>query len=93
MLKGAAEFYRNFPNLKKEDDGKYHIRYVNSNESVWGARDTDEDLSSMRGILPAAIRASEILGIDAALRSKWTELLSNLAPLPTSDDSRCAEAG
>ena len=25
MLRGAAEFYRNYPNLKKDTDGKYHI--------------------------------------------------------------------
>lgn len=38
----------------------------------------------MMGILPAAIRASEILGVDPQMRSLWTELLQNLAPLPTS---------
>jgi hypothetical protein len=86
MLKGAAEFYRNFPNLTKEKDGKYHIHNVNSNESIWGARDTDEDLSAMRGLLPAAIRASEILQTDEALRTKWRDLLDNLAPFATSDD-------
>ena len=62
MIKGAAEFYRHFPNLRKEADGKYHIHHVNSNESVMGAHDTDEDLSAMRGIFAAAIRASEVLG-------------------------------
>ncbi len=36
MIKGAAEFYRHFPNLRKEGDGKYHIHHVNSNESVLG---------------------------------------------------------
>src|SRR5262249_53249778 len=56
MLKGAAEFYGHYPNLKKGADGKYHIQHVNSNESVWGAQDTDEDLSALRGLLPAAIR-------------------------------------
>ena len=30
---------------KRATDGKYHIHHVNSNESVYGARDTDEDLS------------------------------------------------
>ena len=84
MIKGAAEFYRHFPNLRKEADGKYHIHHVNSNESVMGAHDTDEDLSAMRGIFAAAIRASELLGQDAALRAQWQELLANLAPLPTS---------
>jgi glycosyl hydrolase family 95 len=85
MLKGAAEFYRHYPNLKKGADGKYHIHHVNSNESVWGAQDTDEDMSALRGLLPAAIRASEILNEDADLRSAWREFLDNLAPLPMSD--------
>jgi Glycosyl hydrolase family 95 catalytic domain len=85
MLKGAAEFYRHYPNLKKSADGKYHIHDVNSNESVWGAQDTDEDLSALLGLLPAAIRAAEILNEDADLRSAWGEFLENLAPLPASD--------
>jgi hypothetical protein len=87
MLKGAAEFYRHFPNLRKDEDGKYHLHHVNSNESVWGARDSDEDLSALNAILPAVIRASEILKVDESLRSSWRELLANLAPLPTSTDS------
>jgi hypothetical protein len=85
MLKGAAEFYRNFPSLKKGEDGKYHIHHVNSNESVNGARDTDEDLSAMRAIFAVAIRASEKLGEDAPLRAQWHDVLDHLAPLPTSD--------
>lgn len=86
MLKGAAEFYRNFPNLRKGADGKYHIHNVNSNESVNGARDTDEDLCSMRGVCAAAIRAAEILGEDTELRAVWNEFLQNLTPLPLSSD-------
>ena len=84
MIRGAAEFYRHFPNLRKGADGKYHIHHVNSNESVMGAHDTDEDLSAMRGIFAAAIRAGELLGEDAAVRVQWQEVLANLAPLPTS---------
>jgi hypothetical protein len=84
MLEGAAEFYRHFPNVRKGGDGRYHIAHVNSNESVLGAHDTDEDLSAMRGILAAAMRASEILDIRADLRAAWGEMLDNLAPLPTS---------
>ena len=85
MIKGEVEFYRNYPNLVKERDGKYHIYYVNDNEPLWGGRDTSEEISAMMAILPAAIRASEILNVDADLRAKWRELLKNLAPLPTSD--------
>ena len=57
---------------------------MNSDKDVDGAHDTDENLSAMRGIFAAAIRASELLGQDAALRAEWRELLANLAPLPTS---------
>ena len=84
MLRGAAEFYRHFPNVQKGSDGQYHIRHVNSNESVMGARDTDEDLSAMRGVLAAAIRASELLQAEPELRAAWREMLDHLAPLPTS---------
>ena len=86
MLKGVVEFYRNYPNLKKGEDGKYHIHHTNSNESVYGARDTDEDVSSMRGVTAALLRASGILNADADMRPVWKEFLDNLAPLPTSDD-------
>lgn len=86
MLRGGVEFYRNFPNVKKEADGKYHVHHTNSNEPAWGVRDSDEDLSALRGILPAAIRAAEILDVDAELRASWREFLANLAPIPTSDD-------
>jgi hypothetical protein len=83
MLKGVAEFYRNYPNIKKGDDGKYHLHHVNSNESVQGGRDPDEEISSILGILPAVIKASEILGTDAKMRPIWKEFLDHLAPLPT----------
>src|SRR5581483_9206818 len=67
-------------------DGRYHLLHVNSNESVWGARDTDEEIAAMRGILPTAIRAATILNVDAGRRGAWQELLDHLAPLPRSDD-------
>ena len=86
MLKGAAEFYRHFPNLRRRDDGKLHIHHVNSNESVMGARDTDEDMSAMRGIFTVATRAAEILGLDSALREAWRDTLAQLAPMPISSD-------
>jgi len=86
MVKGVAEFYRNFPNLKKEQDGKYHINYVNDNESVWGGRDTVEEISSIMGLFPVAIKAAEILNVDEDLRAAWAEVLANLAPLPLSSE-------
>jgi hypothetical protein len=86
MLRGTVEFYRNFPNLRKGDDGKYHIHHTNSNEPAWGVRDSDEDLAALHGIVGPAIRASEILDVDADLRELWKEFARDLAPIPTSDD-------
>jgi hypothetical protein len=86
MLKGVAEFYRNYPNVKKEKDGKYHIYHVNDNESIWGGHNTVEEISSMMGIFPVVIKASEILNVDAEMRPVWSEFIKNLAPLPTSED-------
>lgn len=86
MLKGMAEFYRNYPNVKKEKDGKYHIYHVNDNESIWGGQNTVEEISSMMGIFPAAIKASEILGTDPEMRRLWADFLKHLSPLPSSRD-------
>jgi hypothetical protein len=85
VIRGGAEFYRNFPNLYKADDGKYHIRYVNNlEEKPWGRSDTPEELLAMRVMFPIAIRASEILNVDADLRPKWKEISDNLLPVPPS---------
>ena len=85
VLRGAAEFYRNFPNLKKEADGKYHLYRTHSHEHLWGAKDVMDDLGLMRGLFPTVIRASEILGVDVDMRPVWREVAANLAPYPLSD--------
>jgi hypothetical protein len=85
MLKGVTEFYRNFPNLKKENDGKYHLHLLNNSEGIRGARDPMGSMAALYGILPVTLKASEILGLDAELREKWKEFYENLAPMPTSD--------
>ncbi|MGA9406140.1 MAG: DUF5703 domain-containing protein [Bacteroidota bacterium] len=86
MIKGTVEFYRNFPNFYKSQDGKYHIRYINNLESNWGGADSPEELLAMHVMLPIAIRASEILDVDAELRPVWKEILDNLTPIPSSID-------
>ncbi|MBS1231952.1 MAG: glycoside hydrolase family 65 central catalytic, partial [Bacteroidetes bacterium] len=86
IIKGVAEFYRNFPNVRKWDDGKYHIDNVNDNESVRGGHNTIEEISSMKGIFPVVLRASEILNIDMKLQPVWKEFLQNLSALPLISD-------
>jgi hypothetical protein len=83
MLKGAVEFYRNFPNFGKDADGLYHIHHINNGERSWDVSDTVYELTAMHMVFPAAIEASEILGVDADLRSKWQEINDHLAPMPT----------
>lgn len=87
IIKGVAEFYRNYPNVKKEADGKYHIHGVNNGESAWGASDTIEELCAMRAVTTTAIRASQVLGVDEDMRPVWQEFLDNLTPLPTFTDA------
>jgi len=82
IIKGAAEFYRNFPNFQKGDDGKYHIHHVNNVESLWNSSDTPNEVGAMRMIFPLAIRASKILGVDADMRPIWREISDNLVELP-----------
>lgn len=82
MLKGVAEFYANFPNFKQESDGLYHIRHVNDNESIWDGHNTVEEISSMRGIFPAAIKAATLLNTDAELQKQWKHIIDHLSPLP-----------
>jgi hypothetical protein len=93
MLKGIGEFYRNFPNVKKAPDGKYHIYHVNDNESVWNGQNTIEEMSSMKGIFPALIRASEILGVDKEMQPIWREFVDNLADFPKNSDNFTLEPG
>jgi hypothetical protein len=88
VIKGVAEFYRTFPHIKLAEDGKYHTYHTNSSESYYNGTDSMAVLSGMHGVLPVAIKASELLGTDTALREKWRERLELLFPLPASDDKR-----
>ncbi|HXE55231.1 MAG TPA: hypothetical protein VN541_19565, partial [Tepidisphaeraceae bacterium] len=80
IIKGVAEFYAHFPNLRKEPDGKYHIYHVNRIESDWDSQDTPSELGAMQTIFPLALQASELLGVDAPLRATWRDIVEHLAP-------------
>jgi hypothetical protein len=79
VIRGAAEFYRTFPNVKKGEDGKFHIHNINNGESGWGSSDTPNEINGMRLAFANAIAASKILGADGEVRPKWQEMLDNLA--------------
>lgn len=84
LLRGTVEFYRHL--VKKEADGLYHLSGTHAHEDFWGVKDSIMDLAAIRGTAPLAIRASEILDVDAELRDQWRELLKNLAPYPMGSD-------
>lgn len=88
IMKGVAEFFRTYPNLRKGEDGRIHSYHTNCGEGFYNCTDSMEVLSAVHGILPIALRAAEILEVDPELRREWKEMYDQLAPLPVSTDSR-----
>ena len=84
LLRDTLEFYRSI--ARKEEDGRYHIYGLNQHEGFWGVNDGIIDLGAIRGTAPLAIRASEILDVDAELRPKWHEFLENLTSYTMGSD-------
>ena len=80
VLRGCIEFYRHF--ARPGADGHLHLYPTNAHENFWGVRDGIMDLAAIRGTVPLAIRAAEILGVDADLRKTWRNFLEQLAPYP-----------
>ncbi|MEI6972717.1 MAG: glycoside hydrolase family 95-like protein, partial [bacterium] len=89
LLRGTVEFYRSL--ARRGGDGLWHLHGTNAHEDFWGVTDSIMDLAAIRGTLPPAIRAAEMLGEDADLREAWGEFLDQLAPYPMGGDPR-AEA-
>ena len=85
LLRDTLEFYRSI--AQKEADGKYHLYGLNQHEGYWGVNDGIIDLSAVRGTAPLAIRASELLNVDADLRVLWREFHKNLAPYTMGGDA------
>jgi hypothetical protein len=86
LLRDTVEFYRHMVALG--DDGCYHIVAANVHEDFWGVTDGIMDLAAIRGTVPLALRAAEILGVDEDLRAPWQRLLDRLAPYPLGDHPR-----
>ena len=68
LIRGVAEFYRTFPNLRRGEDGRDHLHLLNDQELLWGVRDPHNEIWAARGMLTHALHASRILDVDAALR-------------------------
>ena len=79
FISGCAELYTEYAKLD-ENTGKYNIGPVMPAESAAydDLYNTVLDGSMARAILPAAIKASEILGVDSDRAAAWQNLLDNL---------------
>ena len=86
LLRETVEFYRHF--AKYGDDDHYHIHGTHVHEDFWLVDDGIMDLAAIRGTVPLALRAAEILGVDRKLQLSWQSFLDDLAPYPMGSDSR-----
>lgn len=84
LLRDGAEFYRSF--VVKDATGRYHMPTGSTGDGFMGVKNSVADIAAIRGIVPLARRAAEILGVDAELRAQWQEFLEHLAPLPMGRD-------
>jgi len=79
FIAGCAELYADYAK-KDETTGKYNIGPVMPMESAAydNLYNTSVDGSMTRYILPAAIKAASILGVDADRVAVWQDLLDNI---------------
>jgi alpha-L-fucosidase 2 len=63
--------------------GLYYMATSNAHETYWDVPNAITDLAAVRSLFPAAIRVSQALGLDAALRAQWQNIVDHLAPYPT----------
>jgi hypothetical protein len=89
MLREGARFYADY--VTRGEDGLFHVIPTVSQEH-WGFtpgfrlnRDSVGALSFVKYHLKACIEAAETLGVDAAERERWREIVEHLAPYPTLD--------
>ena len=87
ILRSATRFLAAY--LRKEEDGRYHVFPSISSEN-WGCtidfklnKDCILDLSLIRFVLNATVKASEVLAEDVSERPSWEKISESLAPYPT----------
>lgn len=86
VIKGTAQMYCNLPFLQEGEDGMLHFYHVNDHEGTWDGTDTISELSGVHGILPVAVRAAQILGVDEELQKVWKETDERIVPIRTNED-------
>jgi alpha-L-fucosidase 2 len=87
ILRSATRFLAAY--VRKEEDGRYHVFPSISSEN-WGCtidfklnKDCILDLSLIRFVLDATVKASNVLAEDVAERASWNEISEKLAAYPS----------
>ena len=87
LLRSATRFIAAY--LRKEEDGRYHVFPSISSEN-WGCtidfklnKDCILDLSLIRFVLDATVKAAKILAEDVSERASWEEICGKPAAYPT----------
>ena len=86
LIKGITEFFCTYPNLIKDENGRYHIHHVNNSEGYFGCRDGAGSMVGLRSLPQIAIRLAKTLGVDSDRREVWQEIVDHMAPLATNEN-------
>jgi hypothetical protein len=82
FVKEVVKFYQGKLSLDSSS-GKYFMASSNAHETYWNVKNAITDLAAVRSLFPLAIRVSQTLGLDVALRSQWQQVLDNLVAYPS----------
>jgi hypothetical protein len=85
FAKAVAAFYTH--KLSRDTStGKYFMAMSNAHETYWAIKDAITDLAAIRSLFPIAIRTSQYLNLDGALRSIWQGVLDDLVDYPLTEN-------
>jgi hypothetical protein len=84
VMKAAAQFLLSYATLGA--DGKLHTR-ANAHETQWDVTDPITDIAAMQAVFPMVKAAAKSLGVDSALQAQLTTALTEIPPLPRTDEA------
>jgi len=81
FMKECGDFYEEW--LKKESDGKYHVKAASYENESDDYMNSCMELLQAKIIFTDLIKYSEVLGIDSDRRAKWQDIRDNLNDFST----------
>ena len=84
-MRDVVKFYA--AKLTRDAERQVHMASSNAHETYWNVPSAITDLAAVKSLFPVTIAASQSLGLDADLRTQWQNVLTNLAPYPTSNNA------